>query len=67
MELFQYFLELRTLQQLALDEQKNFPAVVEVALSQTYVDDIYAGVDSEDEAIESESSSEMPYSLQRLS
>ncbi|XP_065094221.1 uncharacterized protein LOC135714779 [Ochlerotatus camptorhynchus] len=46
------FLATRVLQQLADDEQDNFPRAAEVLRKDFYVDDLFSGADSEEEAIE---------------
>ncbi|XP_065076070.1 uncharacterized protein LOC135699709 [Ochlerotatus camptorhynchus] len=46
------FLATRVLQQLADDEQDNFPRATEVLRKDFYVDDLFSGADSEEEAIE---------------
>ena len=46
------YLAIRTLRQLALDEQTRFPRVAAILQQDVYMDDVLTGADSEQEAIE---------------
>lgn len=46
------YLAIKTLNQLANDEGESFPAAAQVLRTQTYVDDIITGADTEEEALE---------------
>ena len=45
------YLAIRTLQQLARDEEANYPQVTKIVLDDFYVDDFFSGADSVEEAL----------------